>query len=351
MTGRMKRGRGTLSPAERTRKLAELLGREFSVHHADEKGWTDLHHAVVLGDLALARHLLDHGAAVNSRLRRDGERWSYRLTRMLRECGYIGRSHQRYRDGGMPLRLAARSDDCEMAELLIAYEAELNAKSATGATPLHEAALRNAHAVAEVLIVHGARTDTEDNQGATPLHEAALSNACGTAKVLIAGGAPVDAVDKYGSTPLGETTLHDAHETARLLIASGAEVDRQDKGDFTPLDAALDDGARETAILLIENGARPHIPALHLTAWLDAPEAVDGLIEKGARLDEADQFGLTPLHWAVRSGVCEKVKEIISNSAHEVGTMIGWTSSVWKTCRSSSILSAWPKPYGQSAVR
>ena len=224
MTGRMKRAQGTLSPAERTRKLAELLGREFSAHHADENGWTDLHHAVVLGDLALARHLLDHGAAVNARLRRDGERWSYRLTRMLRECGYIERSHRGYRDGEVPLHFAARSDDCEMAELLIAHGANVKAPAADGGTALHAAAGSNAHETAVLLTAGGADVDAKDDQGETPLHEAAYGDARETAEFLIANGANVHATNDQGETPLHFAARGGARNLVELLMSHGAKV-------------------------------------------------------------------------------------------------------------------------------
>jgi cytohesin len=75
----------------------------------------------------------------------------------------------------------------DMAELLLANKADVNAKSNDGETPLHKAALQGLGRIlgapddneemVQILLAHGADVNAKNNAGETPLHEAALSPA------------------------------------------------------------------------------------------------------------------------------------------------------------------------------
>ena len=68
--------------------------------------------------------------------------------------------------GWTPLGWAANK---EIAELLIAKGADVNAKNVGGLTPLHQAALSGRKEIAELLIAKGADVNAETNDGKTPL--------------------------------------------------------------------------------------------------------------------------------------------------------------------------------------
>jgi len=77
-----------------------------------------------------------------------------------------------YAKGGgfTPLHYAAWNGHKEVAELLIAKGADVNAKVAIwGRTPLHFAAWNGHKEVAELLIENGAEVNAKDNYGRTPL--------------------------------------------------------------------------------------------------------------------------------------------------------------------------------------
>jgi len=126
-----------------------------------------------------------------------------------------------------PLHAAALNGHKEIAELLIAKGADVDAKDALGNTPLYNtisfnAALDGYKEIAELLIHNSADVNAQDKNGNTPLHEAATSGLKEVVELLIANGADVNAKKKFGRTPLhGAATKG----IAELLIAKGADED------------------------------------------------------------------------------------------------------------------------------
>ena len=70
---------------------------------------------------------------------------------------------------GAPLHYAALKGQKEIAELLIAKGADVNAKYDRGWTPLLWAAREGHKEIAELLIAKGADVNAKDDGGATPL--------------------------------------------------------------------------------------------------------------------------------------------------------------------------------------
>jgi len=105
---------------------------------------------------------------------------------------------------------------------------------ASGATPLHMAILSDQREVARLLIAEGANINApaKDEHGGTPLHWAAALGRVEIARQLIDAGANVNAVDKNGYTPLDATALDQFSERksrlaiAELLLKSGGESKR-----------------------------------------------------------------------------------------------------------------------------
>ena len=105
---------------------------------------------------------------------------------------------------------------------------------ASGATPLHMAILSDQREVARLLIAEGANINApaKDEYGGTPLHWAAALGRVEIARQLIDAGANVNAVDKNGYTPLDATALDQFSKRksrlaiAELLLKSGGEPKR-----------------------------------------------------------------------------------------------------------------------------
>jgi ankyrin repeat protein len=101
-----------------------------------------------------------------------------------------------------PLHYAAMEGHAEVVQLLLANQADVNARDSTGSTALHYAAFRDHGEIVELLLAKGAQVDARDNEGMTPLHEAAIFDNTAVAELLLSGGANVNAINKKGKTPL-----------------------------------------------------------------------------------------------------------------------------------------------------
>jgi uncharacterized protein len=127
-------------------------------------------------------------------------------------------------DGWTPLHLASFFGHLKIAELLLAHDADVTARSrnATGNTPLHAALAGNHKLVAGLLIGRGADVNATDTAGWRPLHLAAANNNLEAMKQLIAQGADVHALNGEGLTSLTLAQEKNHREAAAFLRRHGA---------------------------------------------------------------------------------------------------------------------------------
>lgn len=114
--------------------------------------------------------------------------------------------------GDTPLHVAAAGYRAEIAKMLLAAGADVNAaKNRRRSQPLHYAAdgyLENPAwnagrqvAMIRLLLEAGARIDEQDKNGATPLHRAVRTRCAAAVKCLLEAGADPAIRNKPGSTP------------------------------------------------------------------------------------------------------------------------------------------------------
>jgi ankyrin repeat protein len=160
--------------------------------------------------------------------------------------------------GYTPLHMAASHGYKDMAELLLANKAEVNAKDDNDSTtPLHQAAVAPGdHSdLVEMLLAHKADVNAADKNGLTPLHYAVLSNNRDVAKSLLSHGGNANAKDNQrGQTPLIVAVGNGSKEMAELLLEFGADVNAADMRG-TPLAWALHTNHPEIAEMLRKHGA------------------------------------------------------------------------------------------------
>jgi ankyrin repeat protein len=127
-------------------------------------------------------------------------------------------------DGWTPLHLAAFFGHTKIAEMLLAHDANVVARShnTNGNTPLHSALAGNHKMVAGLLIGQGADVNAADSEGWRPLHMAAHNNNVDAMKALISQGADVSVQNGSGSTPLTLAQERNHREAAALLRRHGA---------------------------------------------------------------------------------------------------------------------------------
>jgi ankyrin repeat protein len=132
-------------------------------------------------------------------------------------------------DGLTALHVAAETGNLEIARVLIAGKADIEAKSRIGGyTPLHLAAGAARAAVVDALLQAGADVRAVTTTGGvTPLHLAAKAlNGEAAVRALIEAGAPVDARESSaGQTPLMFAAGYGRVPSVRELLARGAGAD------------------------------------------------------------------------------------------------------------------------------
>ena len=184
-----------------------------------------------------------------------------------------------------PLHKAAWNDSLADAKLLIADDADLNAKYGSGITPLHITAWNDSFAVAKLLIDSGANFYAKYGIGYTPLHACAIYNSVKVAELLLANGANKHEKDESDNSPLHLTSeLKDSVEVAELLIKKGAKVDAINVRGETPLHSAARGSCAGIAKLLIDYDAE-----------MRAKDKRDC-----ALVHVKDNRGRTPVHFAIQ---------------------------------------------------
>jgi ankyrin repeat protein len=171
-------------------------------------GFTPLHfaHFVPEGNLNLIQRLIDKGADVNA----QGD------------------------NGITPLHYAALMGNIKVARLLIdngakvnpydKYNGELNATFISGTVLQVAINYSPNEEIAKLLVENGAKLNLKDYFGNTELHLAALKGYTELVQLLIKHGSEVNAVNDYNHTALYYATKHGYRSVADILIASGANV-------------------------------------------------------------------------------------------------------------------------------
>lgn len=260
--------------------VSMLLAAGADVHARDRGEYTPLHKAALSGTPKVVRALLAAGADVDAWAEGFNVDWGW---------GYT------------PLHLAAKSNPHpEVVSALVEAGADLQAPGEEsyfrGNTPLHYAGDNANPDVAAALLSAGADVGALSATGRTPLHEAAANaSSPATIELLVAAGADVNVLDSRGYAPLHSAAYYNPRpEIATALIAAGADVNARDPHGYVPPGRAA-------------NHRTPLLMALYRGGWsiAGAPmptelsvAVVEVLVRAGAKMEQADESGLTALHMA-----------------------------------------------------
>jgi ankyrin repeat protein len=168
------------------------------------------------------------------------------------------------------LHLAAESGSKDVAAVLVANKADVNAKDNDGATPLDDAASSGNWEVVELLVANKAEVANIYDAAAcgdldrimkflkddptlvfkkysfdeqlTPLHFASLNGQKDATVLLLSRKSDVNAANNVGATPLHCAAAHGHAEVAAVLLDNNANVNAEDNAGATPLDWALAKG-------------------------------------------------------------------------------------------------------------
>jgi ankyrin repeat protein len=177
--------------------------------------------------------------------------------------------------GHTPLHLAASGGQNEIAEFLLAKDADVKVLNIQNQSALLYAAYFGNAKILEMLAARGARLNEPDILGRTPLHYAARQHNLEALMSLIANKAELDAKDSTGETPLYFSVRWGYDDIVKILIDAGAD-----------LDVATNDG-------------KTH---LHMASIKGYTAVADLLINRGMKVSAIDGIGKTPLDYAMKYG-------------------------------------------------
>ncbi|OOG65427.1 hypothetical protein B0E46_03520 [Rhodanobacter sp. B04] len=239
----------------------------------------DLPAAAAAGALTTVQRLLELGFAVDTRDEQGA-------SALLRACGAGHR---------------------EIAASLLAAGADAAQSASSGVTPLAAAVAARREALVELLLEHHVAADQRLPNEATALMVATAMGYPEIAERLLDAGADVNAVDANGRSALHAAAQfgfehNDSLRARRLfdgLLKRGADINRADSEGKTPL------------LLLLGAQLRPgsECDATHIGALVPL------LLEAGAKVEHADQRGVTALHACAMHALLPPARVLLSRGA------------------------------------
>jgi len=330
---------------------AKLLAAGADPNTALFSGETPLMEAARRGNLATVRVLLAAKADPNARESNGGqnalmwalsERHSTVVDELLKSDANV---HAGSKTGFTPMMFAAQQGDVDSARILLRGGAKPNdAQPRTGLTPLMIASAMGHTTTVDLLLDNGANPNLVDGNGYTSLHRVVRDSDYGIDlaskdKVLTI----VKSLLKHGANP--NARLHQDKEKAAEEIRNGSVATYEKRTAVTvteivlqgatPLFLAAEVSNLDVIKALVEAGADPLIGTergttpLMMTAGAGtdvqrerAPEeralsfeTTKFLVERGADVNAAGQYGWTALHAAAYQGNNPVIEYLVSKGA------------------------------------
>ncbi|KAM3192701.1 hypothetical protein ACQJBY_069735 [Aegilops geniculata] len=147
------------------------------------------------------------------------------------------------------LHVAVNKDSFNIAKLLLAIGANINAFCQSG-TVLHIAAEGGTSmSLVQLLLDQGADTSAANSGGLTALHVAVMKESYYVAELLLGKGADVDAACEKG-TPLHIAAGRDSLKILGLLLQNAASTDISDMTGRKAIEVAAISGNRDCVVML-----------------------------------------------------------------------------------------------------
>jgi uncharacterized protein len=238
------------------------------------------------------------------------------------------------KSGYTPLLFAAAKNDAAAVRDLLAAGADANDALPAGATALTVAMSQKSTRAAAALIEGGAAPNVTDRSGSAPLHTAAELGDVDLVKALLAKGAvadvrtartPASAGGRGGGggggggrtvpgerTPLQIAAKTNHEDVMRALVAAGADPSLKAQDGTTLLMAAA--GSGHVGVVKYAYELDPHVDAINdagatvihasvtgtggLATQAQICQVIQFLADHGAKLDETDAAGRTPIQIA-----------------------------------------------------
>ncbi len=251
-----------------------------------------------------------------------------------------------------PIAQAANLGNDAMIRLLLNHGAAVDARDG-GRTALHCAAENGFLTICRTLLAHGADVNAQYNNGWTPLHAAVTKMNLPLVELFITNKAQVNATNSDGQTPLFVAIQLQNVDIAKLLLDNHADAnmgafDRLSSYwlPLSPLDRAVYSDNPEMVKLLLEHHADPNALTLPIPGYfkisfrlpskssdvelgagetplmwtaslnqLHATRIVQLLLDHGATPNETDPDGQTALVYAIRTKNIDVCRALIARGA------------------------------------
>jgi len=305
----------SLAVKENHTDTACLLLDNGADHTVSDLGTHLIHYAASKGNIRLVARLLECGTNINE-IDNNGK------TALFLACGSesletvqhillrgANTTISTFSSAITPLHMAVWLGSDEIVAALLEVGAPLEAKSLSeGWTPLAVAAFRGHCSVISKLIQGGADLTILSHSKESLLYLAVKNNHQNAVKLLLANG--VTTQRGFGSywTPLHEAVWIGNSTIVESLLDNRADINCISNTGHTPLLGACFCGHLGLLNRLLERGADPSLEAnggislLHAAASSGSANILERVIrlreEVEVRVDDADEMGWTPLHFA-----------------------------------------------------
>lgn len=218
-----------------------------------------------------------------------------------------------------------------MAEMLVRYGSDVNARDGAKRTALCLAVSEGHFQIASLLLNQGADVNLIDREGYTALHNVYINlhtflgnerMTFAMTKLLFEFGSKVGDIDPQGRTELHMAAQSSSVKLVQQLLDYGSKVNAIDIEGCTPLMRAIKFSRRPDLVvrLLLDNDANIAVKdklgrsALHYSAGLKGNRKISQvLIHKGADIHAVDIHGNTALHLAANNRNTHTAELLLQN--------------------------------------
>ncbi|KTD53003.1 ankyrin repeat domain-containing protein [Legionella quateirensis] len=214
-------------------------------------------------------------------------------------------------NGWYPIHFAAQSGAVEAIDWFVknGVDLQLKCKSEFDNTPLEIAVLNNQVDVLDYLLDKDVPISQPGTNNWYPIHLSIRQESYKAFVWLIDNGADINAEqeDEAGETPVICAVYSDDLSFLRTLALCGAEIDKPNRLGIYPIHMAAYTNTKSLKWLL-DKGVSPNrkqatneeYQPIHLTAIYGSPIFLDILHSYGANINDEDQTGLQPIHYAAK---------------------------------------------------